>query len=958
MDSLADTEGANLPKPVSLAGEWRFALDREAVGTTERWFTRDLPGRLQLPGTLQAQGYGDEVQVNTRWTGDVLDRSFYESPSYAPYRVAGAVKVPFFLQPKKHYVGRAWYQRVMSIPDAWRGYVVTIEFERPHGQTSVWIGERALGQNNALGTPHRFVVSVGDVGLPTGEHRLTVCVDNAFHAAVGVGVNAHSISDHTQGNWNGIVGDIVLRAEPALALEPLELFPDLQRRSVRVRGAVRRPGGADAAGSPGGVQVQLEARLAVSTTDASAGQGRVTAPAACDALGRFEAELRLGAEAPLWSEFNPVLWTVTARLASGATVSADCGLREVSVAGRQLRLNGQKLFLRGALDCAIFPRLGHPPTDLPSWREVLGVVKAHGLNHVRFHSWCPPRAAFCAADRLGLYLQVECGTWPNHDVVRGPASERGLGDGDPVDEWLLAEGRRILREYGNHPSFLFLAAGNEPGGKTHPEYLGRWIQAMKAIDGRRLYTGTAGWPSIPENDFHVTPEPRIHQWGDGLASRINARPPETLSDYRAMVERSSAPLVAHEIGQWCAYPDFRHIGDYTGPLQARNLEIFAETAQANGLADQAESFAHASGKLQTLCYKEEIEAALRTPGFGGFQLLGLQDFSGQGTALVGVVDAFWKSKGYISPEEYRRFCGPTVPLARLPKRVFSSAEALAVSIEVAHFGARPMEKPVLSWRVVDEHGTASVSGEFPTRPVPIGNGHELGTIDWSLESIAAPAKYVLIVTIEDPACGRCENSWEFWVYPRADATKTTERIYHELNPSLLAELQAGAAVVLQLPPCGSGRGAANTNRGLVLGFSPIFWNTAWTTRQAPHTLGLLCDPRHPALSAFPTEKHSNWHWWHVVAHAWPMILDGIPEQVRPVVSVIDDWFTQHRLALVVEARVGRGRLLVTSVDLSADDLVVQQLRRSLLGYLASDSFRPEVELNETQLRRLQCTAES
>ena len=132
--------------------------------------------------------------------------------------------------------------------------------------------------------------------------------------------------------------------------------------------------------------------------------------------------------------------------------------------------------------------------------------------------------------------------------------------------------------------------------------------------------------------------------GAGLSSRINAKPPETVSDYTESISKFDVPVISHEIGQWCVYPNFNEMKKYTGVLKPRNFEIFRETLEENQMLDQANDFLVASGKLQTLCYKEDIESALRTPGFGGFQLLDLHDFPGQGTALIGVLDPFWEEK--------------------------------------------------------------------------------------------------------------------------------------------------------------------------------------------------------------------------------------------------------------------------------------------------------------------------
>jgi hypothetical protein len=410
-------------------------------------------------------------------------------------------------------------------------------------------------------------------------------------------------------------------------------------------------------------------------------------------------------------------------------------------------------------------------------------------------------------------------------------------------------------------------------------------------------------------------------------------------------------VVSHEIGQWCAYPNFDEIPKYRGYLKAKNFEIFRERLNARHIGDQARDFLMASGKLQTLCYKEEIEAALRTPGMGGFQLLDLHDFPGQGTALVGVLDPFWESKGYVSPEEYRRFCTTTVPLARLVRRVYTTAETLRAEIEVAHFGPAPLPNTAAAWTLVSDDGRAVRSGKLAARTIPVDNGVSLGTISVDLRRVVTPRRYKLVVALEGTPF---ENDWDVWVYPPRVDTQGPPgvTIADELNEAARASLKAGGRVLLMIPP---DRVKGDALGKVALGFSSIFWNTAWTSRQPPHTLGILCDPKHPAFAAFPTEYHSNWQWWYLVSRAGAMILDGLPPALRPTVQVIDDWFTNRRLGLVFEANADGGRVLVTSIDLKTDldqNIVARQMLHSLLIYMASDRFRPAVELTADQIRAL------
>jgi hypothetical protein len=544
---------------------------------------------------------------------------------------------------------------------------------------------------------------------------------------------------------------------------------------------------------------------------------------------------------------------------------------------------------------------------------------------MRFHSWCPPEAAFAAADEAGFYLQVEVCMWTR------------VGDGKPLDRWLYDESERIIRAYGNHPSLCMMAAGNEPAGEKKDRWLGDFVSYWKKKDDRRLYTGAAAWPQIPENDYHNLYGPRIQSWGAGLESIINKVPPGTMFDFRKEVDSFTVPVVSHEVGQWCAYPNFGEIGKYSGVMKAGNFEIFQESLEANHLGHLAQKFLISSGKLQTLCYKADIEAALRTPGLAGFQLLDLHDFPGQGTAPVGVLDAFWDTKGYVDPGKYREFCDRTVPLARMPKLIFTAAETLNAAIEVAHFGPHSLARTVPHWQIEDIAGHVVQSGNLRKSDIPIGSGNALGSVKVALEGFTVPARYTLTVGVD-----RWRNSWDFWVYPEVlpELRQSTVLIVRRVDRSLEDHLERGGKALL-IPE----KGAVRPEHGgsIAVGFSSIFWNTSWTRGQPPHTLGILCDPGHPAFTDFPTEGYSNWQWWEILKDAQAMRIESIDTLLVPIVRLIDDWNTNRSLALAFEARVGAGSLLVISADIlsgAGERPAARQLLHSLLRYMESDRFHP------------------
>jgi beta-galactosidase len=900
LGALGTTALAAQAERLSLAGQWRFQLDRADAGVSGRWCERVLEQRINLPGALQNQGFGDDIAVDTKWMGETGLDVWLNGPQYAKYRQPGNIKVPFFLQPQKHYTGAAWYQRDVDVPAGWQGKRVVLSLERPHWETRVWLDGKEIGTNTSLCTPHNYDLGTG---LTPGKHTLTIRVDNRL--IVNVGPWAHSVTDHTQGNWNGIVGRIELLATSPVWIEDVQVYPNASRQDAWVKVSI-----GNATGKPGhGTLTVGDETEPVEWT----GQG-----------GTAQVEVALGAKATPWDEFNPLLQKLSVQLKG--TQADDqrvvmVGPRDIAIDGKQFMLNGHPAFFRGTLECCIFPLTGYPPTDVESWKRVIRACKAHGLNLIRFHSWCPPEAAFVAADELGFYYQVECAVWNN------PGEDKVLGD------WLYAESQRIVRAYGNHPSFLLLTHGNEPHGKNRDAFLAGWVNFWKQRDPRRLVTSGSAYPQLPQNQYHV------YAGGRGPHGWLG-------KDYLEDVEAFKVPVVVHEMGQWCVYPNFDEVRKYTGPLKPRNFDIFRDSLSEHGMLDQWRDFLRASGKLQALCYKEEIEAALRTPGIGGFELLDLHDFPGQGTALVGVLDPFWESKGYITPAEYRRFCCPTVPLARVLKRVWTSDETFTADVELAHFGPTPLENAVVFWKLEAIDGKTLAQGAFPAKTIPLGQGIVLGRIETSLADIAGPKACKLVVGLKGT---HFENDWNIWIYPsKSDTSDQSDvLITAALDSAALARLDAGGRVLL-LPP----RLALAHPR---LSFEPIFWNRYMFRNQARQTLGLLCNPKHPALAQFPTASFQDWQWDEIVTRAQATVLDALPKDLRPIVQVIDDWNTNRKLGLIWECRVGSGKLLVCSADLTRDldkRPAARQLRTSLLSYMAGKSFNPTVAVSNEDLARL------
>ncbi len=838
--------GQEPSRTLSLEGTWSMQLDSADVGLQEQWFSKDLNDQVKLPGSLKENDKGYEVTADVKWTGSIYDSSWYFNPKMGKYRQPGNVKFPFWLTPNKYYVGPAWYSKDIEVPSDWENKRIVLFLERAHFETMVWVDGKEVGQQNSLVAPHEYDLPP----LNPGPHQLTIRVDNRIKE-INVGPDSHSISDHTQGNWNGITGKMELRATDPVWMQEVQVFPDLSQYKVRVELKIQN---LETEKRQAKIQFKANAFNTSSTHAVNQKEETLTVE---PGENTFSIDYPMGENFLSWDEFDPALYRmeISMETQEGETdqKEVEFGMRDFEIEGTRFSINDRTTFLRGNVDCAAFPLTGYAPMDLDFWVKYMKTLQKYRINHVRFHSWCPPEAAFKAADRVGIYLQPEGPSWANHGT--------SLGDGRPIDQYIYDETERMREYYGNYASFVMMAYGNEPAGRNQARYLGDFVKYWQKRDDRRVYTGASvgmSWPWVPESEFIVKSGPRNIPWN---------RKPQTEWDHYAKIKDVEAPYLAHENGQYCVYPNFEEIDKYTGVYKAKNFEIFQETLEENHMGDQSQDFLMASGKLQALAYKHEIEGALRTPGFAGYQLLSINDFPGQGTALVGFLDVFYDEKGYLTAEEFRRFHNTTVPLARFPKFVFKQEEKAEISLEMFHFGEAPMEKANITWNIKDNAGNVIKSGEFTGMEIPIGNNTAIGNLNLDFNEFPnEAAKYTLEVGIEGT---EFFNDWDFWVYPTSLPKVETNNIYitDQLDNKAKSILDNGGKVLMKAA------GKVEFGKDVAMYFKPVFWNTSWFQMRPPHTLGILCQSDHPVFDQFPTDYYSDLQWWELLsAGSWTISL--------------------------------------------------------------------------------------
>lgn len=905
---------------LSLDGIWRFEMDPDKQGRPQQWNLRNLTDSIRLPGTMDQNKKGFRNTDRTLTTH--LSRPFT-------------------------YVGKAWYQRDIEIPDEWAGKHVTLRLERSK-LTSVWIDGHLIGSSDCLGSEQVYDLS-GKVG--PGSHVLTICVDNETLPVNKVG---HQITDQTQTNFNGIIGEIKLLASDPVWIKRALVYPRLEEKQVRVKLTIGNMTNSAAGGS-----------VSISAGSVAGQLDHVVDPAsysfATDSTERtFDYIYTLGEDALEWDEFTPNLYSMKVALKSGEYADAielKFGLREFKTVGTQFAINNRKTFLRGKQDALVWPILGHPSMDVDAWIRVFKIAKSYGINHYRFHSCTPPKAAFKAADIVGIYLQPELYSFGG-DLSGKPQAI----------QYNIDEGLRILKAYGNHPSFVMFTLGNEMSGgrETRAEIL----RKFRAFDNSRLYAQASNYDFrdlqlAEEDDYWTTirTAPNAESALRGSFSHadlplghIQVTSPSTRFDYSEAVKSAPVPLIGHETGQYQVFPNFDEIKKYSGVQKAWNLEVFSERLKQAGMYEQWPDFFKASGALAVICYREEIEAALRSPGFGGFQLLDLQDFPGQGTALVGILDAFMDSKGLITPEQWRQFCSEVVPLARFDKYTWQSGETLQALLQVANYGPERIDNTNFSAKIIDAKGNVLLSRQLPLSETPLDQGRltDAGQLSFTIPHITVAQKLTIKLEIEKTPY---KNEYSIWVYPGSNAPNIPDGVHvkRKLDAESLKLLGRGEKLLLfpeleQMPNSVEGFFASD------FWSYPMFYNiTKWRKMEpAPGTLGILCDPEHPALARFPTEFHSNWQWYHLIMNSRSMILNAAPKGFRPVVQVIDNFERNNKLGLIFECNVGKGKLLVCGSDLPnlMNRPEARTLYASLLAYMDSPAFTPPDSLHPELLMDL------
>lgn len=850
---------------IDLSGQWQVKLDAEKQETMPQAY----PETMMLPGTTSAAGLGMPNPAKER--GCLTDA----------YRFEGAV----------------WFMRTFTAGD-WTGEQTMLTLERTR-KTTVYLDGRPIGHQESLCTPHRYFLPP----VHAGEHTLVIRVDNTDYPTRG----GHLTSPDTQSNWNGITGEISLTVAHTL-LTDLTVRPDLRRGCLRVHGhIIGAPDGVAGIVLPGQMEHLLPYRRGV-----------------------LDGECPLKGNEAFWDEAHPEIHTISIDL-DGDVYETTFGLRDVRTLGRRLLINGCETFLRGKVDNLLYPKTGYTPTDVASWMTILGIAKEYGINHYRYHTACPPDAAFTAADLLGVYMAPELPFW-------GTVAEEGEEGYDERErDFLFQEGFRILREYGHHPSFLWLSLGNELWGSK--DVLNRMMRAYREADDTKLYSsGANNYQFVPDvlDEENVFVGVRLgrerlirgsYAMCDAPQGIVQMTAPESASNYDASivpetlgqsgeagkvqiqygtgvkeVDAQSAdalipdvPVISHEVGQYVFYPDFSEIPHYTGPLKPRNIEAMRENLERAGLYGEHEAFFRQTGHLAVDCYKREIETLLRSREVSGFQLLDLQDYTGQGTALVGVLNAMMENKGLISAEEWREFCAGTVVLGEFASFTGMMGEDIRFDVQISECDPEKQHTCIRC---------TLMDGERELYACDVAPGARHGRLTDAV-SVTFPAECyrdamqerITRLTVALTLADGTRNHYPIWLIPPVDIRITREGI--EKDGRMVAFVSAeekadGAAIVVP-----SAEGQLPAEYCTDFWCYPMFRSISESMgKPVPvGTMGLSIDTASPLLKRFAQEDYTTPVWYAILQTAH---VQRLPADIHPAVQMIDNTERCARLGILYQ----------------------------------------------------------
>lgn len=938
-----------------LDGSWHVELED---GTT---------GQMDLPGTLDESGIGHRDAGANQWHPDAaLGNAAEEVDKDAPIATRFT---------RRHtYEGEARISRKVTVPDYGTDRLFVLAERARVLRLAVDGEECEVFRQGTLSTPYIFELT----GVTPGEHELTFFSDNSYPGMPKDAIcYSSAATDETQTNWNGILGNLCMYTRPKNFIECVRIYPKKLKRSGGYVAdvCVELAPGAKETLKDAKIILRSEALAEIEEFGKTQKSAEIFTHLG-DALTKIEAagpenrktveiwfrDLPLRENVKLWDEEEGNLYEMAATLDSGTAAEHGVnssveyrtrfGIRIFGDNGSgRFALNGRTIFLRSEANCAEYPETGHPPMTVSEWKEILQKYRSYGINCVRFHSHCEPEAAFTAADELGMLLQPELSNWNPKDAF---ATEESI-------RYYRTELTAILKTYANHPSFVMLTLGNELQARGEGrDRMQDLVRTAKQLDSTRLYAngsntfyGEEGCD--PESDFYTSQSCKdvvIRGTFSGMRGYINENYPSADHTYDAAMaeirKSYTKPVFSFEVGQFEVLPDFEELESFQGISDPVNLKLIRKRVEERGLLPVWKKYVEATGELSRLAYREEIEAAMRTRELSGISLLGLQDFPGQGTALVGMMNSHMEPKPYpfARPKRFREFFRESRIFVKMSRYTYEEGEHLTAEVEVANFGKESIRGELvwtLGYRdcaVNTGRGELRCDRADRQKNCPPGIYTSLGRLDIPLEVKGVSAALILTVSI-----GGCTSIYPVWVYQKT-SPECPKNVYETrvFDEQTRAVLQNGGRVYLS--PDADRESLPNS---IKTQFTTDFWSVG-TFAEQEGGMGQLIDTEHPIFRNFPTDFHTDWQWW-IVATKRAVVL---PHPMKTVITEMDSYAFLRPMAQLIEFRCLKGKVLLSTMELHKSQQYpeARALQAAIYEYLSGEEFRPAEELTVEELRTM------
>jgi hypothetical protein len=633
----------------------------------------------------------------------------------------------------REQAGTAWYRRSFQAPAGWAGQAVILHFGAVYYYAEVWLNGQRLGEHEGGYLPFEFEISPWLRADQANE--LVVRVVAPTNDRKQYPQFPFAEIPHGKQSWYGFLSglwqSVWLECRASLHVQSLTLQAALTTGQIEAILTLSTPA---SEGIRAQVNILNSEGAVVAGVEASLPAGATTVTLTATVPG----PLAWSPDQPHLYRLELQLWEGNSRLDS---LEKHFGFRTIEAREGRLFLNGEPIYLRGALDQDYYPdTIAIPPSEA-FLEDQFRKAKAMGLNCLRCHIKVADPRYYDMADRVGLLIWTEL---PNWRVLTPQAAERGR-------ETLAG----IVARDGHHPSIIIWTIINEDWGTDltrngeHRAWLKESYHWLKALDPTRLVVDNS--PCKP--NFHVQTDlddyhhyraiPDHRSLWDEFVDEFSARSDWSFSPYGDAVRTGQEPLLVSEFGNW-GLPDVELLREEGGRDPwwfETGLEWGEGVVYPHGVQRRFDiwnleqvfgnwkAFVEATQWQEYLALKYEIEAMRRQSNIVGYVITEFTDVHWECNGLLDMrrnPKAFYADFGAINAD--------TVIIPEWVRVAYWAGESVQVGLTVSHGAGPALSEGVLHWHL--EGAGAAGQVEVPT--LEAGQVETVGAAVFMAPEVTAP----------------------------------------------------------------------------------------------------------------------------------------------------------------------------------------------------------------------------